>query len=106
MLPSLTALTKTFQTGAIDLSKITKSKSKSKTTKSNLQQISDKQKSLMLLKTGLKYRLQNWNLNTDNQIEETIHDMTHDQKTHKNNVMENGWNILTCLMYFGCFFNI
>ena len=59
MLPSLTALTKTFQTGAIDLSKITKSKSKSKTTKSNLQQISDKQKSLMLLKTGLKYRLQN-----------------------------------------------
>ena len=59
MLPSLTALTKTFQIGAIDFSKITKSKSKSKTTKSNLQQISDKQKSLMLLKTGLKYRLQN-----------------------------------------------
>ena len=59
MLPSLTALTKTFQTGAIDFSKITKSKSKPKTTKLNLQQIFDKQKSLMLLKTGLKYRLQN-----------------------------------------------
>ena len=58
MLPSLTALTKTFQTGATDFSKITKSKSKSKTTKSNLQQISDKQKSLMLLRTGLKNRLQ------------------------------------------------
>ena len=56
MLPSLTALTKTFQTGAINFSKITPNIEK---TKSNLQQISDKQKSLMLLKTGLKYRLQN-----------------------------------------------
>ena len=55
MLPSLTALTKTFQTGAINFSKITPNIEK---TKSNLQQISDKQKSLMLLKTGLKNRLQ------------------------------------------------
>ena len=55
MLPSLTALTKTFQTGAINFSKITPNIEK---TKSNLQQISDKQKSLMLLRTGLKNRLQ------------------------------------------------
>ena len=55
MLPSLTALSKTFQTGAINFSKITPNIEK---TKSNLQQISDKQKSLMLLKTGLKNRLQ------------------------------------------------
>ena len=44
----------------------------------------------MLLKTGLKNRLQSRNLNIDNQTEETIHGMTHDQITHKNNVMENG----------------
>ena len=55
MLPSLTALSKTFQTGAINFSKITPNIEK---TKSNLQQISDKQKSLMLLRTGLKNRLQ------------------------------------------------
>ena len=55
MLPSLTALSKTFQTGAINFSKITPNIEK---TKSNLQQISDKQQSLMLLKTGLKNRLQ------------------------------------------------
>ena len=97
MLPSLTALTKTFQTGAINFSKITPNIEK---TKSNLQQISDKQKSLMLLRTGLKNRLQSWNLNIDNQVEETIHGMKHDQKTHKNNVMENGWTFshVSCIL--------
>ena len=103
MLPSLTAWSETFQTGAINFSKITRNIEK---TKSNLQPISDKEKSLMLLKTGLKNRLQSWNLNIDNQTEETINGMTHDQITHKNNIMENGWNIFTFLMYFRCFFNI
>ena len=55
MLPSLTALSKTFQTRAINFSRITSSIAKRK---SKLQQILDEQKPLKLLKADMKNRLQ------------------------------------------------
>ena len=73
MLPSLTALTKKFQTGAMNFSRITPNIEKSK---SKLQQIFDEQKPLMLFKTDLKNRLQKCDLKVDKQAEETIHSMT------------------------------
>ena len=54
MLPSLTALSRTFQTGVINFSRITP---KIEKTKSKLQQILDEQKQLKLFKTDMKNKL-------------------------------------------------
>ena len=69
MLPSLTALSKTFQTRAINFSRITSSIAKRK---SKLQQILDEQKPLKLLKADMNNRLQRCNLKIDKQVEEII----------------------------------
>ena len=66
-LPSLTALSRTFQTGSITFSRIIPNIEK---TKSNLQQILDEQKPLKLLKTDMKNRLQRCNLKVDDQVEQ------------------------------------
>ena len=66
-LPSLTALSRTFQTGSITFSGIIPNIEK---TKSNLQQILDEQKPLKLLKTGMKNRLERCNLKVDDQVEQ------------------------------------
>ena len=73
MLPSLTTLSNTFQTGAINFSRITPNIEKLQT---KLQQILDEQKPLMLLKTDMENRLQRCNLKVDEQVEETIYSMT------------------------------
>ena len=73
MLPSLTALSYTFQIGAINFSRITPNIEK---TKSKLQQILDEQKPLVLLKSDMKNRLQRCNLKVDEQVEEAIYSMT------------------------------
>ena len=75
MLPSLTALSRTFQTGSRNFEK----------TKSKLQQILDERKPLKLLKTDLKNRLQRRNLKEDEQVEKTMHSMT---ERYKSYVME------------------
>ena len=54
MLPSLTALSRTFQTGVINFSRITP---KIEKTKSKLQHILDEQKQLKLFKTDMKNKL-------------------------------------------------
>ena len=59
MLPSLTALSKTFQTGAINFSRITPNIEK---TKAKLQQVLDVQKPLKVLKSDMKNRLQRFSL--------------------------------------------
>ena len=54
MLPSLTALSRTFQTGVTNFSRITP---KIEKTKSKLRQILDEQKPLKLFKTDMKNKL-------------------------------------------------
>ena len=73
ILPSLTALSRTFQTGSINFPRITPNIEK---TKFKLQQILHEQKPLMLLKTDLKNRLQRYNLKGDKQLEKPIHSIT------------------------------
>ena len=86
MLLSLTALSKIFQTGSITLFKIIPNIEK---IKSNLQQILDEQKPLMLLKADMKNRLQRCNMKVDEQVEEKIISMT------DRNTKVISWNVMT-----------
>ena len=86
MLLSLTALSKIFQTGSITLFKVITNIEK---IKSNLQQILDEQKPLMLLKADMKNRLQRCNIKVDERVEEKI-----SSKTDRN-TKAISWNVMT-----------
>ena len=86
MLLSLTALSKIFQTWSITLFKVIPNIEK---IKSNLQQILDEQKPLMLLKADMKNRLQRCNMKVDERVEEKI-----SSKTDRN-TKAISWNVMT-----------
>ena len=73
MLPSLTALSKTFQTGAIHFSRIILNLNKSK---AKLQQLLTEGKPLNLLKDDVDKRLTSCGLIIDEDAEEKVHSMT------------------------------
>ena len=73
MLPSLTALSKTFQTGAINFSRIILNVIKTKT---KLQQLFDEGKTMKLLKDDPKTRLKRCNLQIDEEKEEKMNSLT------------------------------
>ena len=73
MLPSLTALSKTFQTGAIHFSRIILNLNKSK---AKLQQLLTEGKPLNLLKDDVDKRLTSCGLIIDKDAEEKVHSMT------------------------------
>ena len=101
MVPSLTALSKAFQTRAISFFIITTNIEK---TKSKLQQILDEQKPLMLLKTDMKNMLQRCNLKVHEQAEETIHSMTERYtKTMLWNIDDRFSHVLSILEAFSIF---
>ena len=72
MLPSLTALSKTFQSGAINFSRIVPNVLKTKT---KIQQLFDKVKTVNLLKDDLQTRLRSCHLQINEEQERIITDI-------------------------------
>ena len=73
MLPSLTALSKSFQTEAINFPRIAPNVDKTKT---KLQQLFNEDKAMELLKEDIKIRLEPCNLVIDQKVEEKINSIT------------------------------
>ena len=73
MLPSLTALSNTFQSGGINFSRIIPNVIKTKT---KLRELFDEGKTMKLLKDDLKTRLKRCNLQIDEEKEEKINSLT------------------------------